>query len=168
MAPPTRNGSAVSTPPDSRPCAVSTLQLTLDLEALPDRVADLVEHLGEIAADVLRGEDSHLEQRQVRIADTLGQAVERLAQGASQADLLGDVPELLGDRVRELLRHDAHGRHQPVAGLERRAHEVERVGELVGEERRAPARHAPHDEQRDGTGEGTGHDRRAAACPWPA
>src|SRR5881397_1828369 len=73
----TKNGSPVSTIPESRPCAVST-RTSRELEALADGVADVVEHLREVAAHLLRDHHPGGEDGQVGIFHALGQILERL------------------------------------------------------------------------------------------
>src|SRR5262249_58969510 len=53
------------------PLSGERLRLPLDLEALPDGVGDVVEHLCEITADILCDQDADLEKRDVRSVDSL-------------------------------------------------------------------------------------------------
>ena len=52
MNPPIPNGSAINTYADSLPSAAECLHLAPDLVALTDGVADAVQDLGQVAADL--------------------------------------------------------------------------------------------------------------------
>src|SRR5436309_5415767 len=72
--------------------------LAQELEPLPDGVADVVEHLGQIAAHLLRDHHAGREDGQVGIFYAIYQMLERLADGVPEYDIIRDLGELARDR----------------------------------------------------------------------
>src|SRR5436309_6860803 len=127
--------------------------LAQKLEALADGVADVVEHLREVAAHLLRDHHAGREDGQVGIFHALGQMLERLADGEPKADLLRDLGELARDRVGKLFCHHLKRGEEAVPRLQRRSDQVERVGQLLAEEGQALAAQTQHDHEREEPGD---------------
>src|SRR5215470_17679024 len=92
--------------------------LAQQLEPFTDRVRGVVEDLGEVAADFLRDEHANHENGQVRVLDPVHQVVECVAHREPQANLLRDLAELPGNRLRKLLCDHLERADEAVPGLQ--------------------------------------------------
>ena len=92
------------------------LDVAEQLVPLADQPADLVEHLGEVAAGGALNDDRDHEEPDVHDRDAIGHVAERQLDGDAEVLLLEHAVELVGDRPLHLLGHQVQPRGQAVPG----------------------------------------------------
>ena len=119
--------------PESRPSAVRALTWPEQLEPLADQPADLVEHLGQVAAGRPLDDHRDHEEPDVHDRDPVGHVAQRQLDRDAQVLLLEDAVELVGDRAFHLLGHQVQARGQAVAGPQGPADQLDGLGHRLDE-----------------------------------
>src|SRR5712692_7650789 len=107
--------------------------LALDAYALADRVRDVVEDLGQVAAD--RAVDRVCRRHEVEVGTdhALGDVRQRLVGRTTEVHLAHGSAELVADGRHRVLGHGVDGLRERVAGLDGVRQQGERVAQLVVE-----------------------------------
>src|SRR5580700_10872798 len=106
------------------------LDLAAHLEPVADDSREVFQDLAQVAAG--RALDRHRgdEQRQVLLADAIGEVAHRGFQVSPVGDLVGDDAELGADRIGQLARHHGDGDGHRMAGPQAAYDDVDGVGKL--------------------------------------
>src|SRR3712207_7349153 len=99
-----------------RPPRSTLFPYTTLFRSLPDRVADGVEHLGQVAADLAVDPDRLRDPAEVVAGHPLGHLVEGVAEVAAHPGLVDDAGELLRRGRRGLEGDGVHRAQQAVPG----------------------------------------------------
>ena len=109
------------------------LHVLRQANALADHVADVLQHLAQIAAGLTLDQRRGDEEGEVGALDAHGHVLERLFERLAEAVLLVAATELALERIGQLLAHHLHAGRKAVPGLEHAREKVQRFGELQGD-----------------------------------